>query len=130
LKKITYWKPGSNLRAWLFTIMHNVWINELRKQARFKTDQLDENHAGELADRRSPELNVSLMHDLEIGLSRLSPEHREALLLVSMQQFSYAEAARICGVNVGTLMSRVHRARKQLHETMYGGATHSLRRVK
>ena len=70
------------------------------------------------------------MRDLERCMHKLSHDHREALLLVAMQQFSYKEAAGIVGISIGTLMSRLHRARKQLHDMVNGEQLNSLRRVK
>lgn len=128
LGRIGYWRRGSNLRAWLMTIMHNLHVNNLKSKKRAApavtaTDDLPGAGQGD-SDRQG------LLQDLERALARLSDDHREALLLVGMEQYSYKEAARIAGVSVGTLTSRLHRARQELHEFMHGGNVTSIRRVK
>lgn len=128
LGRLYYWKKGSDMRAWLFTIMHNLWVNDIKKLSR--EAQLIADEDLEPTDDRTPENQGLAIRDFERSILKLSDDHREALLLVTMQQFSYKEAARIAGISIGTLMSRLHRARKQLHNAMYGEQTHSLRRVK
>lgn len=103
--------PGTSLRAWLFTIMRNAFYSEYRKARREILD------SGESAVRMAanPEQNGHLdLEDLNIALATLPPEQREALLLVGASGVSYEEAAEICGCAIGTIKSRVNRARQKL----------------
>jgi len=111
--KWTLWRPDSDLRAWLFTIMHNVFINQLRA-APPRSVPLDE-----LVDAGHTE-DASIGIDLERGLARLPDDQREVLLMVTVEDFSYAEVARVTGVPIGTVMSRLSRGRRRLREAMEG----------
>ncbi len=111
-------KPGTNLKAWLFTIVRNEHYSQLRRR-KFEAhdvtnDQLPEpsvppDHDGELE-----------LRDLNRALAALSPGQRAALILVSASGFSYEEAASICGCAVGTIKSRVARARRALLAMLEG----------
>jgi RNA polymerase sigma factor (sigma-70 family) len=104
--------PGSNLKAWLFTIARNHFLNDLRRAKR--ETQLEEGQAeASLVSGADQEDGLNL-GDLHRALNRLPPERREALLLVGASGFSYEEAAQVCGVAVGTIKSRVARGRGQL----------------
>lgn len=129
LSRIGYWRKETDLRAWLMTIMHNIYVNNLksRKRADSLISVTDEPPGAANSDSDRKGL---LLRDLERGLARLSDEHREALLLVGMEQYSYKEAARIAGTSIGTLTSRLHRARRELQSYMQGRSTRSIRRVK
>lgn len=107
------WAAGSDLRAWLFTVMHNLFANQLRRTARQTpggTVDIDE-LAHELA---APAVNPGPALDLQRCLLRLPQEQRTVLLLVSLEDMSYAEVAKITGVPIGTVMSRLSRARSRL----------------
>lgn len=111
------WAAGSDLRAWLFTVMHNLFINQLRRASREApggTVDIDE-VAHELA---APDLSPGPALDLQRCLLRLPPEQRAVLLLVSLEDMSYAEVAKITGVPLGTVMSRLSRARGRLQELL------------
>jgi RNA polymerase sigma-70 factor (ECF subfamily) len=108
------WTPGTNLRAWLFTILKNCHINDLRRARR----------AEEMPDEH-PLLTVPANQDAHMGLLevrdaylRLSDEHREVLLLVAIEGLQYDEAAAILNVPVGTVRSRLSRARQALRESL------------
>ncbi|MDI1244494.1 MAG: RNA polymerase sigma factor [Rhodoferax sp.] len=107
------WLVGSNLRAWLFSVMHNLFVNQLRQSAGgAHATMLDiDDLADELA---APASNADQVFDLQRCLLRLPPEQREVLLLVSMENMSYAEIAKLTGVPLGTVMSRLSRARARL----------------
>jgi RNA polymerase sigma factor (sigma-70 family) len=109
--KWSLWQPGGTLRAWLMTLMHNVYLNQRRDfrhdDGAAPIEELDEPAHEPLA--RLPE-----RLDLEQALARLSPPLREVLLLVAVEEYTYAEAAQILAIPVGTVMSRLHRAREQL----------------
>ena len=111
--KWALWRSG-DLRAWLFTLMHNLHLNQRRPAAaRAQLVPLDE--AAELA---APASGHDQQIDLQRGLMRLPPEQRAVLLLVTLEDVDYREAARILGVPVGTVMSRLSRARTRLRELM------------
>lgn len=111
------WQPGSNLRAWLFTILHNVWANDVRRwQSRPPELSLQAEH---LSARTVVEDHGALL-DLEHALALLSPERREVLLLAGVEQMAYEEIAAILGVPMGTVMSRLARARRDLRDILNG----------
>jgi RNA polymerase sigma-70 factor (ECF subfamily) len=103
---------GSNMRAWLFTILRNVYFTELRRKRR-EVEDVEGQHAAAIAvaGEQSAHLDMS---DFQIALARLPPDQREVLTLVGASGFSYEEAAEICGVAVGTIKSRLNRARARL----------------
>lgn len=107
------WLVGTNLRAWLFSVMHNLFVNQLRQSAvegRHATLDIDD-----LADALpTPASSPDRALDLQRCLLRLPPEQREILLLVSMEGMSYADIAKVTGVPLGTVMSRLSRARGRL----------------
>ncbi len=115
LAKFHLWRRGSDMRAWMFSIMHNVFINQLKKRREFALDEVTE--AGLESAPRSDPLEL---RDLDAALRRLPAEQREVLLLVGLEQLSYAEASQALGVPVGTVMSRLSRARERLRELMSG----------
>lgn len=116
--KFHLWRPGSDLRAWMFAIMHNVFVNQMRSR-RFDVEQPMEDPPAS-AVRASQTDSIELA-DLERALARLSPEHREVLLLVAVEQMKYEEVSRALGIPVGTVMSRLSRARERLRQHMIGG---------
>jgi RNA polymerase sigma-70 factor (ECF subfamily) len=103
--------PGSNLKAWLFTILRNTFFTHYRKSQR---EELDEDQAAMNASVPATQLMHLEFDDMRSALMRLSPDHREALLLITAEGFSYEDAARVCGCAVGTMKSRVNRARSRL----------------
>ena len=120
LIKLHLWQPGSDLRAWLFTLMHNVFINQLRAQsARFTTGLDDE--AAQVAVRPTQTDGLEV-RDLQAVLLRLPEEQREVLLLVGLEQMTYEETAGVLEIPVGTVMSRLSRGRERLRALLAGGA--------
>ena len=112
------WTAGSDLRAWLFTLMHNLFIDGARRALRQQGPRVDvDDAARELV---APAGGTDQALDLQRCLLRLPEEQREVLLLVALQDVSYEDAARITGVPVGTVMSRLSRARSRLRELMEG----------
>ena len=112
------WAAGSNLRAWLFTLMHNLFIDGARRAVRQAAQRVDvEEAAGELV---APPAGIEQALDLQRCLLRLPEDQREVLLLVSLQDLGYEDVARITGVPVGTVMSRLSRARSRLRELLDG----------
>ncbi len=114
------WLVGSDLRAWLFTLMHNIFANQVRSAVRSASHAtlVDlEAHAEELA---APSGAADLALDLQRCLMRLPEDQRVVLLLVTLEDMPYADVARILGVPIGTVMSRLSRARSRLRELMEG----------
>jgi RNA polymerase sigma-70 factor, ECF subfamily len=122
-------EPGTNLRAWLFTILMNTWRNRRRDAGRDPVDIDSERveHAADAADgTASPEellLRSALDVDLKAALDRMPPTFREAVWLRDVEEFSYAEIARILDVPVGTVMSRISRGRRQLYQYLTAAGT-------
>ena len=112
--------PGTRLGAWLFTILRNHFYSLHRRRVAAPAF-VDPDAADEVAVPAGQEASVAL-GDLERALARLAPEQREALVLVCAQGLSHAEAARICDCAVGTIKSRVSRARAELRATLEGYA--------
>jgi RNA polymerase sigma-70 factor (ECF subfamily) len=105
-------KPGSNMPAWLFTILRNVFRSVYRKRRR-EVEDADGVYSERLSS--SPEQTGHVeMREFRAALTQLPDDQREALILVGASGFSYEEVAQICGCAVGTIKSRVHRARAQL----------------
>jgi RNA polymerase sigma-70 factor, ECF subfamily len=113
-------EPGTNLRAWLFTILRNTYFSDFRKRRR-EVQDVDGEKAAQLAT--PPEQYGHLdLSDFRAALKLLSSDQCEALLLIGAEGFSYEEAAEICGCAVGTVKSRVNRARARLAELMAVGS--------
>ena len=117
LSHIDRFERGTNLNAWLFTILRNLFHSEYRKRRR-EVEDADGKYAATLAVQ--PQQGAHLdFEDLQKALARLPHDQREALLLVGASGFSYEQAAEICGCAVGTIKSRVNRARTRLAELMH-----------
>ncbi len=114
LIKLDLWRPGSDLRAWLFTLMHNLFVNQLRAGAPQHVE-LDE--ASDIAVGGG-QMEALAVRDIHAALGLLPAEQREVILLVGLEQFAYAEAARILGVPLGTIMSRLSRGRERLRQLL------------
>jgi RNA polymerase sigma-70 factor (ECF subfamily) len=112
------WLAGTDLRAWLFTVMHNLFISEVRQLQRRpdwgRTVDLDA-VAHEL---QAPEGAAGSLIDLQRCLMQLPLNQRSVLLLVTLEDMSYAEVAKVTGVPVGTVMSRLARAREHMRALM------------
>jgi RNA polymerase sigma factor (sigma-70 family) len=114
--KLHLYRRGTDLRAWLFTVMHNVYVNQLR--AARPGAQLDE----EMPELSQPARQTDGLEirDLDLAIRRLPPEQREVLLLVALEDMSYHEAAGTLGIPIGTVMSRLARAREKLRTMLSG----------
>ena len=123
------WRRPGNLRAWLFTIMHNIYVNDVaRSAARPVTVELTELTPG--VGTPAGQGDRLALRDVAIGLDRLSDEQRQIVLLIGLEGFSYEDAARITGVPLGTVMSRLSRGRQRLRDYLENGEDSVLRRVK
>jgi RNA polymerase sigma-70 factor (ECF subfamily) len=107
------------LRPWLLSVMHNLFVDQVRaRRALDDAAPLDGDEDAALANPRDEALGLQIRHDLTRALARLPLAHREVLLLVCVEDCAYDEAAAILGVPVGTVMSRLSRARAQLRVEM------------
>ncbi|MEW5769586.1 MAG: sigma-70 family RNA polymerase sigma factor [Pseudomonadota bacterium] len=109
LNKFHLWQPGSNLRAWLFSVMHNVHVNQVRGTPAWAP--LDEDLEIPVGPRQEDGLHL---RDLGNALLALPLEQREVLLLVGLEGMRYEEVALALGVPMGTVMSRLSRGRERL----------------
>lgn len=114
--KADSFQRGTNLTAWLFTILRNLFYSELRKRKR-EVEDGDGALAAKLTSLPEQEVRLEL-REFQEALDLLPFSQREALVLVGAQSFTYEEAAEICGVAVGTVKSRVSRARLRLTEIL------------
>ena len=129
------WAAGSDLRAWLFTLMHNLFVDAARRALRQQARRVDMDVEEAAQDFAVSGGGAEQVLDLQRCLLRLPAEQREVLLLVSLHDLRYEDVARITGVPIGTVMSRLSRARTRLRELMDGrsptvGAAPALRRMK
>jgi len=117
-RRLALWRTGSDLRAWLFTIMHNIYVNQVKANPRMRSQTTEL----PTADLRvaSPVEDRLVLRDLHKALTNLSHEQREVLLLIGLEQMSYGEAAKVLGIPVGTVMSRLSRGREQLRAMTSG----------
>ena len=126
LAKLDSWQPGSDLRAWLFTLMHNLFVNQIRAK-RLPDSALDE--ALEIPVSGG-QMEAMTARDIHTALARLPEPLREVILLVGLEQFGYTEAAQVLGVPVGTVMSRLSRARERMRQLLAGEPAVHLKVVK
>jgi RNA polymerase sigma-70 factor (ECF subfamily) len=125
--KYYLWRPGSDLRAWLFTIMHNVFVNQARRR-RYESEELtDETPAAAVRATQGDQLEL---RDVDRVLSSISPEQREVVLLVAVEQLTYDEVSRVLDVPIGTVMSRLSRGRERMRQALGGQTTVPLKVVK
>jgi RNA polymerase sigma-70 factor (ECF subfamily) len=118
LAKEHLWQPGTNLRAWLFTIMHNQNVNLVRSSLReggaVSLDEL----SGTLEATTADPIVRRQLRELEAALDHLPDEQRQVILLIGLEGMNYAEAATIVNVPIGTIRSRLSRARESLRQMM------------
>lgn len=125
--RLHLWRRGSNLRTWLFTIMHNLHANAVRAEARrprvvpFDTI-LD-------PPQRATQHDALELAAINAALAALPEDQRRVVLLIGLEDMSYRDAARVLGVPIGTVMSRLHRARERLRDLLSPAGV-ELRRVK
>ena len=116
IANIDSFQPGTNMSAWMFTILRNLFRSEYRKRRR-EVEDTDGSYAESL--KSHPEQGSRLeFQEFRGALAKLPPDQREALILVGASGFSYEEAAHICGCAVGTIKSRVNRARTRLADLL------------
>ncbi len=119
------WQTGTNLRAWLFTIMHNLFLNSQRRKINGPNFVPMDDH-----DLTARHHDPTLIRDLEKGLAALSAEQRELIALAGLEQMPYAEISNILDIPVGTVMSRLSRSRERLRQLMSIDPTPAIKKVK
>lgn len=112
------WVVGTDLRAWLFTLMHNIYLNQ-RRAAKVALNSVNIEEVE--AELKAPATGGDDPLDLSRCLQRLPADQRAVLLLVTLEDMSYEEAAKVLAIPLGTVMSRLSRARSRLRELMEGG---------
>ena len=124
VRKFHLWRPG-DLRAWLFSIMHNVFVNQLKSRKVGLDVEIDEDTLA----ARIPTVTGTDVMDLQRALQGLAPEQREVVLLIALEDMSYADVSRSLGIPIGTVMSRLSRGRERLRKLMDGQEKRTLRVV-
>ncbi len=119
LSRLHLWKPGTNLRAWLFTILRNLHINGIRRQQTFV--DIDGEAQASVGSAHGAQVVRLELRDLRRALGMLPNEQREVVLLIGLEGISYGEAAEILGISIGTVKSRLSRGRRALRCLMEGG---------
>jgi RNA polymerase sigma-70 factor (ECF subfamily) len=129
LSRLHSWKRGSDLRAWLFTIMHNVYVNQVRRSSNGPqfVEFPEQGPPGQGSTHAESAVNLD---SLQRSLEYLSPDQREILMLITVEGLRYKEVAAILDIPEGTVMSRLSRARQQLRTILAQGHSPSIRRVK
>jgi RNA polymerase sigma-70 factor, ECF subfamily len=123
IANIKSFQPGTNMSAWLFTILRNLFLSDYRKR-RHEVDDPDGSYADSL--KSPPEQHGRMeFKELRVALTKLPTAQREALLLVGASGFSYEEAAAICETAIGTIKSRINRARTRLSELLALDGAHT-----
>jgi RNA polymerase sigma-70 factor (ECF subfamily) len=117
LAKLDLWREGTDLRAWLFTILHNQYVNHVRHSVRSGPQSELDHDAPQLSQPANQEKRLEL-RDLDRALDRLPPDQRAAILLVGLEGLPYAEVGAMLGIPVGTVRSRLSRGRLALREFM------------
>jgi RNA polymerase sigma-70 factor (ECF subfamily) len=122
------WRNEGDIRPWLFTIMHNIYVNDMRSLKR-RPGFESLTAMTEPPGQEQPE-NLLALQELARALHQLPDKQRQVLLLVGLEQFSYEETASVLGIPLGTVMSRLFRARENLRTMLHGEQKSHLRRVK
>ena len=112
VRKFHLWRPG-DLRAWLFSIMHNVFVNQLKARKVGLDIEIDDSFPAPA----TPVTSMDLL-DVQRALASLAPDQREVVLLVALEDMSYADVSRALGIPMGTVMSRLSRGRERLRRAM------------
>ncbi len=115
--RVGQWQTGSDLRGWLFSIMHNLHIDHVRRPA-LKVRPLDDSDL-DLPTRATQSDRIDVM-DLQTALNHLPDEQRQVLLLIALEEMSYQEVSQTLGIPIGTVMSRLSRGRERLRRLLDG----------
>ena len=119
LAKQHLWQPGTDLRAWLFTILHNLHVNDVRRVAREGVVVPIEDVATLAAVAIPPSASTTLqLRDLDRAIAKLPAQQREVILLVGLEEMRYEDVAKILNIPIGTIRSRLSRGRETLRVLM------------
>jgi RNA polymerase sigma-70 factor (ECF subfamily) len=129
LSKLHLWQSGTNMRAWLFTITHNVHVTALRRQQRRPRQSLEISPENPGPPQPGNQLDSLQLHEVQTAFEQLSEDHREVLHLIVIDGMSYDQAAEVIGCAVGTIRSRLSRARSALTQLLEDGAGAAARRM-
>lgn len=117
LARLDRWQPGTDLRAWLFTLMHHLQVDRWRRHRRESAALEQASGPDSVPDAGPAAVQVG---ELERALARLPAEQREVLLLIGLEGLAYRQVAEVLGIPQGTVMSRLHRAREALRAALDG----------
>lgn len=123
--RLAQWQPGGDLRVWLFSIMHNLRVDQLRRPVLVTQHMADDSDA----PIRATQTDRLELDDLDAALARLPEEQRAVLLLVALEGMRYEEVAATLGIPQGTVMSRLARGRERLRQILEGQPAPSHLRV-
>jgi RNA polymerase sigma-70 factor (ECF subfamily) len=129
LVRLDNWRTGDSPRRWLFTIMHHLFIDQMRKVKRRGEASMLQIEGSEAMSLPSHQAEDVASREILDALQAISPDRRAAILMVAVEGFSYAEAANVLGVPAGTLMSRIARGRDELRALLDDGARRQTIRV-
>ena len=118
--KIHQWQAGTNMRAWLFTILRNSFYNDCRKLKHERETINGYVSSEDVAAVNASQECAGALGEVEVAFDQLTLEHREVLLVVAVDGMKYEDAARVLGVPVGTVRSRLSRARRALQDVLDG----------
>ncbi len=121
-RRLALWQRRGDLRAWLFSILHNRFVDRVRSVRASPEEPMNGDGDGDgiTLPVRATQSDRLEVRDLDAALARLVPDQREVLLLVAVEQMSYGQIADVLGVPLGTVMSRLSRAREQLRAVLEG----------
>ncbi len=122
LTRVRAFRPGSNLRAWLLTILRHLYLDQLRARREIAVD--DDHAPWQALEAPCGQVDSLVLRDVQRMLYRLPFEQREVLLLVCVEELSYQEVSSVLGVPIGTVMSRLSRAREQMRSMLESGSPH------
>ncbi len=130
MSRLHLWEAGSNMKTWLFSILHNLHVNAMRRSNK-QPDNTALEPVHETINARQPDQDKGLLiRDMDRALEHLPDDQRAVILLIGLEQVSYAEAGDILGIPTGTVMSRLNRGRTRLREILDTTDTPNIRRVK
>lgn len=131
LSRLDQWVPGTSLESWMFRIAQNIWLDQIRA-GKVRGELVDVTDADQVAgdDGRIVTETALTLSDVESGMRRLSPEAQVLIALVCVDGLSYREAADSLGLPIGTVMSRLARARRALHDMITGAEPAMIATVK
>lgn len=129
LSQLHRWRAGSDLRAWLFSIMHNLYVNQVRRHYNGPDFVPLEDEDCAILSSGTPENGLD-EHGLEAALATLPDEQREIIQLVCVEEMKYDDVAQMLAIPLGTVMSRLYRGRERLRASMSGDFKPHLKRIK